>query len=71
MVREVDVLIVPIEDTTIAHYASYILHFSSKKDRLSAVFPYCNYIFSGAVQPISVMALCSTARVVSASFKRA
>ena len=30
-----------------------------------------NYIFSGAVQPMRVMALCSTARVVSASFKRA
>ena len=43
----------------------------NKKDRLSAVFSYYNYIFSGAVQPINVMALCSTARVVSASFKRA
>ena len=42
-----------------------------KKDRPQAVFSYYNYIFSGAVQPINVMALCSTARVVSASFKRA
>ena len=42
-----------------------------KKDRPQAVFPYYNYIFSGAVQPMRVMALCSTARVVSASFKRA